>query len=108
EQLDLATVSQLGVTLAGRLTGFDGLRAGFDANLVRAVADADARLFELLARIDAHIEESPDVAGIPSAESVARVRVDEGPRSVDLREHGISTIVWATGYRREYPWLHVP
>jgi hypothetical protein len=36
------------------------------------------------------------------------VRVDEGPRSLDLREQGISTIVWATGYRREYPWLHVP
>ena len=20
----------------------------------------------------------------------------------------MSTIVWATGYRREYPWLHIP
>jgi hypothetical protein len=36
------------------------------------------------------------------------VRVGEGPRSLDLRETGVSTIVWATGYRREYPWLHIP
>jgi len=27
---------------------------------------------------------------------------------VDLREAGISTVLWATGYRRHYPWLHVP
>ena len=35
EQLDLATVSELGVTLAGRLTGFDRLSASFDDNLRR-------------------------------------------------------------------------
>ena len=36
------------------------------------------------------------------------MRVGEGPRSLDLRAAGVSTIVWATGYRREYPWLHIP
>jgi putative flavoprotein involved in K+ transport len=108
EQLDLATVSELGVTLAGRLTGFNGLSASFDNTLLDTVADADDRLFDLLARIDAHIAGSPDAADIPPAEQVAGVRVGEGPRALDLRESGVSTIVWAAGYRREYPWLHVP
>ena len=108
EQLDLATVSELGVTLAGRLTGFDRLSASFDDNLRETVEHADHRLFKLLAKIDAHIAESSDAAQIPPAEQVAGVRVGEGPRSLDLRAAGVSTIIWATGYRREYPWLHMP
>jgi putative flavoprotein involved in K+ transport len=107
EQLDLGTLSQLGVTLAGRLTGFDNHSATFD-NLVDTVASADIQLFKLLARIDAHIAESYDAAHIQAAEHVAEVSVADGPRSLDLGEAGISTIVWATGYKREYPWLHVP
>ncbi len=108
EQLDLATVSELGVTLAGRLTGFDRLSASFDNSLRETVEHADDQLFELLARIDAHIAESSDAAQIPAAEQVVGVRVGDGPRSLDLREAGVSTIIWATGYRREYPWLHIP
>lgn len=108
EQLDLATISGLGVTLAGRLTGFDGVTASFDDDLLPTVAAADDRLFELLARIDAHIGESKDAAQVPLPERIAPVRVDAGPRSLDLRAANVSTIVWATGYRREYPWLHVP
>lgn len=99
EELDLGTVAKLGVTLAGRLTAISGSTVSFDDNLQRTVADADDRLFELLAVIDRYV-------GSPSAEPVARVRVPDAPRSLDLRD--ISAIVWATGYRREYPWLHVP
>jgi len=28
--------------------------------------------------------------------------------TLDLRDAGISTVLFATGYRRAYPWLHVP
>ena len=28
--------------------------------------------------------------------------------TVDLRRSGISTVVWATGFRPSYPWLAVP
>ena len=34
--------------------------------------------------------------------------VPTSPAALDLGEAGIRTVVWATGYRREYPWLHVP
>ena len=27
---------------------------------------------------------------------------------LDLRAAGIRTVLWATGHRREYPWLQVP
>ena len=36
------------------------------------------------------------------------IRVSGAPTELDLRDAGISTVLWATGYRREYPWLNVP
>lgn len=31
-----------------------------------------------------------------------------GVGRLDLRRAGISTVLWATGYRPRYPWLRVP
>jgi putative flavoprotein involved in K+ transport len=31
-----------------------------------------------------------------------------GPERLDLRREGIRTVLWATGFRRDYPWLRVP
>jgi putative flavoprotein involved in K+ transport len=30
------------------------------------------------------------------------------PLRLDLRERGITSVLWATGFRRAYPWLRVP
>jgi putative flavoprotein involved in K+ transport len=30
------------------------------------------------------------------------------PGAIDLEAEGIRTVLWATGFRREYPWLKVP
>jgi putative flavoprotein involved in K+ transport len=68
EELDLVSVSKLGVALAGRLTSVSGSLARFDDSLDRTVADADERLLKLLASIDAHVESSPDAAEVPPAQ----------------------------------------
>ena len=31
-----------------------------------------------------------------------------GPSSIDLRAEGIRAVLWATGFRRDYPWLKIP
>jgi putative flavoprotein involved in K+ transport len=36
------------------------------------------------------------------------IRVSGAPTELDLRDANISTVLWATGYRRQYPWLNVP
>jgi putative flavoprotein involved in K+ transport len=36
------------------------------------------------------------------------VAVPTAPRAVNLGDRGVSTVVWAIGYRRDYPWLHIP
>jgi putative flavoprotein involved in K+ transport len=99
EPLDLAVLQAAGVELAGRLRGFDGGHACFARDLGRSTAEADARLRRLLDRIDAYI-------GTPGPAFPPPVRCENAAERVSLR--GFSTIVWATGYRRAYPWLRVP
>jgi len=100
--LDLGVLAALGVRLTGRLRGFAGRHALFAGDLVATARGADERMRRLLARIDAH-------AGADAPfEEIAPVVVGPGPDTLDLRAAGIRTILWATGYRREYPWLHLP
>jgi putative flavoprotein involved in K+ transport len=106
--LDLGTLAQAGVTITGRLEGFAGDHALFGDGLQAAMADADRRLRRLLERIDAHIAQRADRHAIPPAEPVAPVVLVPGPPSLDLVAEPVGTILWATGFRPHYPWLHVP
>jgi len=106
EELDLAVLHSLGVVVAGHLAGFDRGRALFADDVRRIAADADHRMRDVLDRIDAHLEAGGGEG--PAAGDVPAVRVPDGPTDVDLTREGISSIVWATGYRRDYSWLHVP
>ena len=49
---------------------------------------------------------------LPNADPDARIAPVRAPAprrtELDLRAAGIATIVWATGYRRDYSWLDVP
>ena len=101
EDLGLDRLAAAGVTVTGRLTGFDGTRAVFADDLAANVAAADVRLRKLLRRIDAH----PPAEG-REPEPLPDVILPAAPRTLDLRRVG--AIVWATGFRRRYPWLHVP
>ncbi len=100
QDLGLDRLAAAGVTVTGRLLGFDGRRALFADDLAANVAAADARLRKLLRRIDAH----PLVEGRPP-EPCPDVILPPPARTLDLRSVG--AIVWATGFQRTYPWLRV-
>jgi putative flavoprotein involved in K+ transport len=100
EDLDLGRLSALGVTVTGRLDGWEGATARFSDNLEVDVADSELRMHRLLERIDDYLD--------TQGESVAPVVLPAPPSSLDLGAEGVTTVIWATGYRRTYPWLHVP
>jgi putative flavoprotein involved in K+ transport len=107
ENIDLGVLQGLGVRLAGRLVGFTGLRAHFAGDLEATIGEADDRLERTLSRIDEHIAEEGLEGEAPPPEPVIRISVpDPGPAELDLRSAGIHTVLWATGYRRDYSWLH--
>ena len=106
--IDLPSLSARGVRLAGRLHAVDGRRMMFADDLANSMSDAEARLSRLLTRIDNYAA----TTAIPAATDA-----DDGPQlGRRIRHHavrrleigGIRSVIWATGYRRTYPWLHVP
>jgi putative flavoprotein involved in K+ transport len=106
--VDLATLQADGVELAGRLTGIDGHRVRFDGDLALTVASADDRLARTLGTIDDHIDASGLTAEVLEPDRPARVPVGRAPERLDLRARGITSVIWATGHRRSYPWLSLP
>jgi putative flavoprotein involved in K+ transport len=100
--LDLGVLQDAGVELAGRFTGADGSVVRFADDLPATVADADRRLRRVLGRID-------DIAADGTRhDDVPPVRVRPGARRFNLLDRGIGTVVWATGFRGSWPWLHLP
>jgi putative flavoprotein involved in K+ transport len=103
--VDLNVLRENDVEVTGHLAGVADGRVWFADDLVATVAEADQRLRRLLVRID----ERADRLGAPrDGDSLRPVEVTPAPRSLALDEGGVDAVVWATGYRRSYPWLHIP
>ena len=105
--LDLPLLQARGVRLAGRLSKVDGTRVSFADDLVAHTAAADVRLARLLGRVDEFIELKA-MASTPAEPFEPFVWPNPAPDWLDLRAEQIRTVVWATGFRRVYPWLHLP
>ena len=106
--LDLTTLAAAGVGLAGRLTGIDGHHVGFAPDLAMNVAAADTRMRRVLADIDAHVSATGLTAEVLDPEPQATFSTADPPGTLDLRARRITSVIWATGFRRTYPWLHLP
>ena len=71
-------------------------------------AAADIKMAEILTRIDQFV----NTTGV-AADAARALRPDwplaaGTPRCLDLKDERIDTVIWATGYRRAYPWLRLP
>ena len=106
--LDLRRLQEEGVRLVGRSEGAVGTRMFFADELVEALAAADLKLAGLRLRIDEHIDVRGLASEVGAEEPFHPVPIPDAPTSLDLRAEGIRTVLWATGYRRSYPWLRVP
>lgn len=100
ENIDLHDLAAEGVRLAGRVVRFDGHRAHFANDLAQTVSDADRNLRRLLARIDRHIDAHGAARHFPQQRPLPPVPVDDAPQDAN-----ITSILWASGYKRTYPWL---
>ena len=106
--LDLQVLQERGVRIVGRVTGTSGHRAYFSDDLADAIGHADRKMHGMLDRIDSHLSRLRLTRAFPVEPRPRSVAVPTAPRAVNLMDRGVNTVVWATGYRREYPWLHIP
>jgi putative flavoprotein involved in K+ transport len=102
--LDLSSLRADGVEVVGRLVGVRDQTAMFAGSLANLVASADLKLGRLLDRIDGYatthgLDDEVDPPDRP------RPSLDfRGARNaLDLGR--FATIVWATGFRPDFPWL---
>ena len=70
---------------------------------------ADLKQNRMLDTFDEWAAQAGLDSGLPDPERPDPTRVDDDPAlSVDLARDGIGSIVWATGYRSDHGWLHLP
>jgi putative flavoprotein involved in K+ transport len=108
--LDLSTLAQRGVRICGRVADASSTRVWFADNLAGSLRAADTKLQRLLRRIDTYVAANPALGSV-QAQAHPQPIDPSGMGSnavLDLVAEGISTVIWATGFRRDYRWLHVP
>lgn len=106
--VDLSSLQDRGVQLTGRFRGAVDGRVCFADDLAATAAAADERLGELLRRIDAYARAvGLEDELLDPPHGIRPARLDGAPSELDLAAEGVRTVLWATGYRRSYPWLHV-
>ena len=106
--IDLRTFATEGMRLYGRVLSADGLRLEIGADLARNLDRADEVCESIKDTIDRHIAGQ----GIDAPAEARPVRLWEPPvdqpRALDLEQAGITSVVWAVGYRREFDWVEIP
>jgi putative flavoprotein involved in K+ transport len=105
--IDLRAFARDGMRLYGRLTGVDGATLEFADDLKINLDRADAVAEGIKDAIDAHIA----AQGITAPQEARYVPVwepDGLPGSLDLRESGVTSVIWSTGFARDHRWIEVP
>jgi putative flavoprotein involved in K+ transport len=104
DNLDLLVLRDMGVRLVGRVAAANGCVLQLNNNLAEAIAGSHARMERLLQRIDLFA----DAIGAPAEAWPAPFTAEPSPATLNLAADGIRTVIWATGFRRDYRWLQVP
>jgi len=106
--IDLNVLTDQGVRLTGKLAAVRDGEAIFSGSLRNVCELADLKQIRLLNTIDEHASDA-GLKDIGAPERYDSTRVPDDPLlTLSLRGAGISTVVWATGYRPDYSWLHIP
>ncbi len=107
--LDLNALGAMDVELVGRLSAVRDGRALFSGGLRNLFALADLKMDRLLDTFDEWASGNSRDGDASEPERFEPTRVPESSRlQIDLRSGEIRSIVWATGFRPDYSWLHLP
>ena len=109
------SLARMGVTLLGTLSGVsaDGELALFDDNLHAIIHHARRGYDALIGDIEAWIARQDDavrrrfapLATEPEWRPHAPLLDSPAPTALHLREAGVRTVIWATGWRADLRWL---
>ncbi|MGC5245946.1 MSMEG_0569 family flavin-dependent oxidoreductase [Gordonia sp. DT219] len=102
--VDLRQFAAEGMTLYGKLTDGNDATLRFAPTLASSLDHADSVYNSICSDIDRYIEANGIDAPAPSRYEPVWTPAHE-PTDLDLGDAGITTIVWAIGYRPDYRWI---
>ncbi|AZS81729.1 FAD-dependent oxidoreductase [Achromobacter spanius] len=108
--IDFRRLAHAGIQLVGITQRFENGVMAFQEGLAENVAQGDADYFEVLREADAYIEQNGlDLPAEPEAwELLDDPDCLTNPiLSLNLAQAGITSIVWATGFKVDYRWMEV-
>ncbi len=107
--LDLHQFALDGVVLLGHMSGADGERLTFAPDLQKSLKNVDQFVVDWEQSIDELIEKrglvAPEAAEAPALTDGYGTELIE---ALNLADEGISTIIWATGYKFDFSWIKLP
>jgi putative flavoprotein involved in K+ transport len=109
--IKLRQLASEGVVLLGRLQEVQGSRAILAPDLDENLDWADAQAEQLMQAIDNYVLRTGMEVPVESTSEVSNQKwmpPADPLLEVDLYAVGISTIIWATGFRLDFRWVHVP
>lgn len=106
--MDFRRLASEGVTLLGLTDHYRDGQLKFRDDLQKNIAGGDANFKEMLDAADAYLERNGlDLPTEPEARNVwpdpdcLTNPID----AIDLAKEGITTIIWATGFRQDFDWM---
>jgi putative flavoprotein involved in K+ transport len=109
DMTDLNSLTAQGVRIVGRLGRITGGVAQFSGSLANTCALADLKMKRLLNRADQWATQHDLDGELPPPHRFPPTYVDpRTPLELDLTSGEITTVLWATGFRPDHSWLHIP
>ncbi|ROP78959.1 putative flavoprotein involved in K+ transport [Frigoribacterium sp. PhB107] len=104
--IDLRAFALEGMRLYGRLTGAEGTALTFRPTAEASLDHADSVMESIKTDIDRFIERTGVDAPV-EPRYVPVWRPEAEVTSLDLREAGITSVVWSAGFRADWSWVQV-
>ncbi len=108
--MDFRRLAALGVTLLGRAGDYRAPRLHFAPDLARNIAEGDKNYLSVLDEADAYAAANGlDLPEEPEARQFLPLpaSVTSPILTLDLKSEGVTSIIWATGYRLDFGWITI-
>ncbi|PRI11078.1 flavin-containing monooxygenase [Leucobacter massiliensis] len=106
--IDFRELAAAGITLVGRASSCENGVMRFGADLADNIRRGDANYLSILDEADAYVARTGiDLPEEPAARELGPLPecATEPLLELDLAAAGVTSIVWATGFRADYGWL---
>jgi putative flavoprotein involved in K+ transport len=102
--MHLRTLHAAGIELVGRFLGVEAGKAGFADDLSQSVDAGDnmSRVFKK------YVDAAAEKMDMPSPWEMPEPFRIKSRTELDLAAEGVKTVLWTTGYRPDYGWVHFP